>query len=214
MSYRVVILASGTGTLAQALIQAWHRGEIEPASLLALGVDRPCPALDMAKAEGLATFAVYPADFPSRADWDQGLAKAVAAFTPDLVVSAGFMRVLGAGFLEHFGDRTINTHPALLPHFPGAHAVRDALAAGVTTTGCTVHQIDAGVDTGPVIQQRPVQVLPGDDEATLHERIKVQERAMLIETVAGLASGAIRLPGWQPRPAGPVFEASLSHFTR
>jgi phosphoribosylglycinamide formyltransferase-1 len=190
-----VVLASGTGSLAQALIEAAQRGATGPASLAALGVDRPCPALDMAKTAGLATFAVYPADFPSRADWDQGLAKAVAVFQPDLVVSAGFMRVLGPAFLERFGDRTINTHPALLPNFPGAHAVRDALAAGVTTTGCTAHQVDAGVDTGPIIAQRAVPIEKGDTEATLHERIKVQERLMLIEVVAGLACGTIRLPG-------------------
>jgi phosphoribosylglycinamide formyltransferase-1 len=164
-----------------------------PAQVVALGTDRPAAALELARKHGVATFQVQLADFDSRAQWDAALAAAVAVFNPDLVVSAGFMRVLGAPFLDQFGDRTINTHPALLPAFPGAHAVRDALAAGVPITGCTIHRVDSGVDTGPVLDQREVKVQAGDTEATLHERIKVQERDLLITTVARLARGELTL---------------------
>jgi phosphoribosylglycinamide formyltransferase-1 len=192
MTYRVVILASGTGTLAGALMRAAVEPDY-PARVVALGVDRPAAATDVARVNGVATFSVFPDDFATRESWNAGLVAAVAAFSPDLVVSAGFMRILGSPFLARFGRRIINTHPALLPAFPGAHPVRDALAAGVAVTGCTVHQVDAGVDTGPVLDQREVAVSPGDDEATLHERIKVQERELLVATVARLARGEITL---------------------
>jgi phosphoribosylglycinamide formyltransferase-1 len=178
--------------LAEALIKAAQAPDY-PARVVALGVDREAQATEVARRLGVATFAVLPRDFPSRAAWDAGLAAAVGAFSPDLVVSAGLMRILGEPFLRRFGAATINTHPALLPAFPGAHAVRDALAAGVPVTGCTVHQVDAGVDTGPVLDQREVAVLPGDTEAALHERIKAQERDMLIQTVGRLASGDLAL---------------------
>jgi phosphoribosylglycinamide formyltransferase-1 len=191
VAFRVVILASGTGTLADALIQA-ASDPFYPARVVALGVDRQAEALQVARRHGIATFAVYPGDFSSRAQWDRGMAAAVSPFDPDLVVSAGFMRILGADFLARFGDRTINTHPALLPAFPGAHAVRDALAAGVEVTGCTVHWVDAGVDTGKVLAQVPVAVLAGDDQASLHERIKTEERRLLVETVAALAAGPVQ----------------------
>jgi phosphoribosylglycinamide formyltransferase-1 len=188
----VVVLASGVGSLAEALIRA--AGEPDyPARVAAVGADRPAPALAMARSHGLAVFRVFPGDFGTRAEWDRALAVAVAAFRPELVVSAGFMRVLGPDFLARFGDRTINTHPALLPAFAGAHAVRDALAAGAGFTGCTIHQVDAGVDTGPVLAQRRVPIMPGDTEAVLHARVKVQERELLVEVVAALARGAIKL---------------------
>jgi phosphoribosylglycinamide formyltransferase-1 len=183
----LVVLASGTGSLAEALIEATRAGRVA-GRVVALGADRPARASTIAADAGIATFTVRPSDFPTRELWDVAIARAVAAFEPDLVVSAGFMRVLGPQFLNRFGGRTINTHPALLPAFPGAHAVRDALAAGVGETGCTVHWVDAGVDTGPVIGQRRVPVLAGDDESTLHERIKAQERELLVATVAGLAA--------------------------
>jgi phosphoribosylglycinamide formyltransferase-1 len=128
------------------------------------------------------------ADHPDRAAWDRALAAELAAHDPDLVVSAGFMKLVGPAVLERFGGRLINTHPALLPAFPGAHAVRDALAAGVATTGATVHVIDAGLDTGPVLAQREVPVRPDDDEASLHERIKTVERELLVETVARMVT--------------------------
>ena len=156
-----------------------------------MGVDRICPATEHAVRAGIPDFRVAPGDFPDRAAWDLALTEAVAAHTPDLVVSAGFMRLLGPRFLARFDGRIINTHPALLPSFPGAHGVRDALAYGVRVTGSTVHLVDAGVDTGPILAQEPVAVRPGDDEATLHERIKVVERRLLVDTVAAVATRGI-----------------------
>ena len=131
-------------------------------------------------------------DHPDRAAWDRALAAEIVAADPDLVVSAGFMKIVGPAVLDAFGGRLINTHPALLPAYPGAHAVRDALAAGATLTGATVHVVDAGVDTGPVLAQREVAVLPGDDEARLHERIKAVERELLVHTVAELVPALLK----------------------
>jgi formyltetrahydrofolate-dependent phosphoribosylglycinamide formyltransferase len=131
-------------------------------------------------------------DHPDRAAWDRALAAELAAYEPRLVVSAGFMKLVGPAVLGAFGGRLINTHPALLPAFPGAHAVRDALAAGVQVTGATVHVVDAGIDTGPVLAQRQVDVLPGDDEARLHERIKAVERELLVQTVAEIVTASMR----------------------
>lgn len=135
------------------------------------------------------------ADHPDRAAWDLALAEATAEHAPDLVVSAGFMKILGSQFLSRFQGRTVNTHPALLPAFPGAHAVPDALAYGVKVTGCTVHLVDAGTDTGPVLAQEPVAVLDGDDEDTLHERIKTVERKLLVDVLAALATGGVTWTG-------------------
>jgi phosphoribosylglycinamide formyltransferase-1 len=131
-------------------------------------------------------------DHADRAAWDRALAAELAAVEPDLVISAGFMKIVGPAVLGAFGGRLINTHPALLPAFPGAHAVRDALAAGASVTGATVHVVDAGVDTGPVLAQREVPVLPGDDEPRLHERIKDVERELLVQTVAQLVTASTR----------------------
>lgn len=182
MAHRIVVLASGSGTLLQALLDS-HLGPL----ILAVGTDRgDAGALVRATTHGVATFIVDPADFSSRTDWDSALLEAVAADDPDLVVSAGFMRILAPEFVAEFSGRVINTHPALLPNFPGAHAVRDALAAGVHETGCTVHYIDNGVDSGPIIAQMKVAIKPGDDEATLHERIKVAERSLLINVITEL----------------------------
>jgi phosphoribosylglycinamide formyltransferase-1 len=141
------------------------------------------------------TAVVAPGDFPDRAAWDAALAEAVGVFRPDLVVSAGFMRILGAPVLERWPGRVVNTHPALLPSFPGAHAVRDALAYGARVTGCTLHVVDAGVDTGPVVAQVAVPVLDGDDESALHERIKVAERRLLVEQVARIMAEGMRVEG-------------------
>jgi phosphoribosylglycinamide formyltransferase-1 len=174
----VALLASGTGSIAQSLLDATRSGALD-AEIVALGSDRESAALGLARHAGVETFLVRPGDFTTREAWDAALAAAVAAFEPELVVLAGFMRILGPGFLERFGGRTINTHPSLLPAFPGAHAVRDALAAGASETGCTVHWVDGGLDTGPVIAQRRVPVLPGDDVPTLHERVKAAERELL-----------------------------------
>jgi phosphoribosylglycinamide formyltransferase 1 len=180
---RVVVLVSGSGTNLQALLDA---GPSAGFAVVAVGADRPgTGGEERARSRGIETFVVAVADYPTRQEWDMALAEEVGAHSPDLVVSAGFMKVLGPRFLDR--HRTINTHPALLPSFPGTHGVRDALAHGVVVTGCTCHWVDAGVDTGRIIDQRAVRVEPGDTEATLHERIKVVEREMLVDVVRRLA---------------------------
>jgi phosphoribosylglycinamide formyltransferase-1 len=182
---RVVVLVSGTGTLLQALLDA--AGPDYPALVVAVGADRAgAAALRRAADRDLPTFVVELARHPDRTSWDAALTEAVAAHQPDLVVTAGFMKILGPAFLDRFGGRIVNTHPALLPAFPGPHPVADALAYGVQVTGATMHLVDAGVDTGPILAQRAVEVLPGDIEQRLHERIKVVERRMLVEVVAEL----------------------------
>lgn len=188
---RVVVLVSGTGSLCAALLAAAD-DPTYPVEVVAVGADRPAPGLEHARRRGIATFVCPVGDHPDRGAWDRALAAELARHRPDLVVSAGFMKIVGPAVLDAFGGRLVNTHPALLPAFPGAHAVRDALAAGVAVTGATVHLIDAGVDTGPVVAQREVPVEPGDDEATLHERIKTVERELLVETVARLATEPTR----------------------
>ncbi|MGY1735273.1 phosphoribosylglycinamide formyltransferase [Geodermatophilus sp. SYSU D00684] len=185
---RVVVLISGTGSLCAALLEAADDPGY-PAQVVAVGADRDAAGLAHARLRGLPTFTVALRDFPDRAAWDRALTEAIAAHEPDLVVSAGFMKIVGPAVLARYEGRLVNTHPALLPAFPGAHAVRDALAAGVDVTGSTVHLVDAGVDTGPVLAQREVPVLPGDDEDRLHERIKAVERTLLVETVARLVTG-------------------------
>ena len=187
---RVVVLLSGAGSLAAALLAAAD-DPAYPAQVVAVGGDREAAGLEHARRRGLPTFVCALGDQPDRAAWDRALAEAIDAHRPDLVVSAGFMKIVGAAVLDAFGGRLINTHPALLPAFPGAHAVRDALAAGAAVTGATVHLVDAGVDTGPVLAQREVAVEPGDDEASLHERIKTVERELLVETVARLAPAVL-----------------------
>ncbi|WP_019932772.1 phosphoribosylglycinamide formyltransferase [Nocardia sp. BMG111209] len=186
----VVVLASGTGSLLHALIDATG-ADGYPARVAAVGVDRPCPATGHAEAAGIPHFEVALGAYPDRAAWDIALTEAVAAHRPDLVVLAGFMKLLGPEFLARFGGRILNTHPALLPSFAGAHGVRDALAYGVRVTGTTVMLVDAGVDTGPILAQEAVPVLPADDEASLHERIKVVERRLLAEVVAAVATRGI-----------------------
>lgn len=190
----VVLLASGAGTLAQSVLDSAGDPD-RPYRITALVSDRDCEAVARADRAGLPTAVVRPADHPDRTSWDRALTDAVRAFKPTWVVSAGFMRILGAAFLGEYAGRVINTHPALLPAFPGAHAVRDALAYGVTVTGCTVHLVDSGVDTGPVIAQHAVEVLAEDTEATLHERIKVVEREMLVDILAAAASGRLHIEG-------------------
>jgi phosphoribosylglycinamide formyltransferase-1 len=187
---RIVVLASGSGTLLQALIDAAGSGALD-VDIVAVGSDVPgVMALTRAEDAGIEVFVQEPMAYATRADWNDALTERVQAFRPDWVVSAGFMRILGPVFVDAFAGRILNTHPALLPSFPGAHAVRDALAHGVKVTGCTVHLVDHGVDTGPIIAQRAVDVLPGDDEASLHERIKVIERELLVQTLADLTGGA------------------------
>lgn len=181
---RTVVLVSGTGTNLQALLDAQSP---DGYAVVAVGSDRhDCGGLARAAAAGIPTFVVRVPDFATRPEWDRAITDAVAAHTPDLVVSAGFFKVLGADFLAT--HQTINTHPSLLPSFPGSFGVRDALAHGVRVTGCTCHWIDAGIDSGPIIEQRAVRVEDGDTEETLHERIKVAERAMLVDVVRALAA--------------------------
>jgi phosphoribosylglycinamide formyltransferase-1 len=163
-------------------LEAIDAGKVD-AQVVAVGADRAAPGLQFATDRGIDTFIVKLDRGGDRAEWDRALTEATASFHPDLVISAGFMKLVGRWFLERFGGRFINTHPALLPSFPGAHAVRDALAASVEVTGCTIFAVDEGVDTGPIIAQTAVAVLPGDDEASLHERIKVEERRLLIKVV-------------------------------
>lgn len=196
---RVVVLASGSGTLLQALLDEAAALDVE---VVAVVSDRPdVAALDRAGAAKVEPVVVRLGEHRDadgavdRAAWDGALTDAVAAHDPDLVVCAGFMRILGPSFLGRFGGRTLNTHPALLPAFPGAHGVADALAHGVKVTGATVHLVDAGVDTGPVLAQRAVVVEPDDTEATLHERIKVVERRLLVETVAALVRHGATITG-------------------
>ncbi|SEO68840.1 phosphoribosylglycinamide formyltransferase [Trujillonella endophytica] len=197
---RVVVLVSGTGSLCAALLDAAD-DPAYPADVVAVGADREAPGLEHARRRDLPTFVCRLGDHPDRVAWDRALAGAIAAHRPDLVVSAGFMKLVGPAVLDAFGGRLLNTHPALLPAFPGAHAVRDALAAGAAVTGSTVHWVDAGMDTGPVIAQREVPVLPGDDEGRLHERIKAVERTLLVDTVARLAADppSTRTPRETPR---------------
>ncbi len=183
---RVVILLSGAGSTAAAVIAAAAEDDY-PGAVVAVGSDvADAAGLALAEAAGIPTFVREPADFPDRTSWNASLSDAVAGYEPDLVVCAGFMRILDPAFVDRFSGRLINTHPALLPNFPGAHGVRDALAAGVKTTGATVHFVDDGVDTGRIIAQNAVPVLPGDDEQTLHERIKVAERVQLVQVVSDL----------------------------
>ncbi|NLE79438.1 MAG: phosphoribosylglycinamide formyltransferase [Rhodococcus sp.] len=187
---RIVVLVSGAGTLLNSLAEA-SRAADYPAQIVAVGADRDCGALANAADAGIACFAVSVRDHADRSAWDVALTEAVAAHEPDLVVSAGFMKILGPAFLERFGGRIINTHPALLPAFPGSHAVADALAYGVKVSGSTVHLVDSGIDTGAVLAQEAVPVLADDDEATLHERIKVVERRLLAEVIAAVATRGV-----------------------
>ena len=189
MSARIVILASGSGTLLQSIIDATRAGEL-PVDIAAVGSDVPdAYALQRAREAEIDTFVLSVSDFSDRSAWNDALLVRLRADDPDWIVSAGFMRILGPQVVDAFPGRIINTHPALLPAFPGAHGVRDALAYGVKVTGCTVHIVDRGVDTGPILAQQAVEVLPGDDEDSLHERIKTVERMLLVRTLASLTGG-------------------------
>ncbi len=184
---RVVVLVSGSGTNLQALLDA-AADPAYPAQVVAVGADRDdILALERAQRVAVPTFVVRVADFATRAEWDAALADSVASFDPDLVVSAGFMRLAGEAFLSRFGGRYVNTHPALLPSFPGMHGAADALAHGVKVTGCTLFVVDEGVDTGPILAQAAVEVRDDDDVASLHERIKSAERELLVDVVGRMA---------------------------
>ena len=199
MRARLVVLVSGAVTNLQALLDACA----DPgygAQVVAVGADRAgVPALDRAARAGVPTVVHRVADYPDRADWDRALTASCAGAQPDLIVLAGFMKLVGKDFLAAFGGRVINTHPALLPAFPGMHGVRDALEHGVKLTGCTVFLVDAGTDTGPVLAQAAVPVLDDDDEATLHERVKVTERGLLVETVGRMVRDGWTVTGRKAR---------------
>ena len=193
LSARLVVLVSGTGTTLQALLDAsddpsWG------ASVVAVGADRGGPLGEKrAQDRGIPTFVLKVDDFPDRDLWDAALADAVGGYEPTLVVSAGFMKLVSQAFLDRFA--MVNTHPALLPSFPGMHGARDALQHGVKVTGCTLFLVDAGVDTGPIVAQAAVPVLDTDDEAALHERIKVAEREMLVDAIGRMAREGFTVTG-------------------
>ena len=181
--------------MVQALLDAAAVADY-PVDVVALVSDQPdAGALGRAEAMGIATAVAQPSAHPDRAAWDEALRATIASFAPDWVVSAGFMRLLGPSVLDAFPGRIVNTHPALLPSFPGVRGVADALDYGVRVTGCTVHLVDSGVDTGPILAQQAVTVLEEDSVTTLHERIKAAERALLVDVVARLASHGYTING-------------------
>lgn len=183
MASGIVVLISGAGTTLQALIESPLRPLI-----ISVGSDNPQAAgLELARSHGIEAFAVDPRRFSDRSDWDAALLEAVADRDPAWVVTAGFMRILAPQFVQGFEGRIVNVHPSLLPSFPGAHAVKDALDHGVRVTGCTVHLVDEGIDTGPILAQCAVAVQDGDDACSLHDRIKVQERRLLVDVMTELA---------------------------
>ncbi|HJV14783.1 MAG TPA: phosphoribosylglycinamide formyltransferase [Propionibacteriaceae bacterium] len=190
---RLVVLVSGTGTLLQALIDACQDPSYG-AQVVAVGSDRPdIQGLERAVRAGIPTVVQAVSDHPNRAEWDKALTADVARYKPDLVISAGFMKLLGTDFLTRFEGRIINTHPALLPSFPGMHGPRDALAYGVKITGATVFLVDSGVDSGVILDQRAVPVADDDTVESLHERIKVVERELLVTITHQLATRTWRV---------------------
>jgi phosphoribosylglycinamide formyltransferase-1 len=195
--FNVVVLISGSGTNLHALLQAAEHADY-PARVIAVGADRDADGLLFAEERGIPTFTVPFGSFPDRAAWGDELSTAIAGWEPDLVVLSGFMRLLPPRAVEAFAPRIVNTHPAYLPEFPGAHAVRDAIAAGATSSGASIIVVDTGVDTGPVLAQERVPVEPGDTEHTLHERIKVVERRLLVDTVRAISLGTIDLKELSP----------------
>ena len=185
---RIVALVSGTGSNLQAVLDAVAEGKLD-VEIAAVGADRPNTyGVQRAAEAGCETFVVNFRDYAVRSEWNRALTEKVASYNPDLVLSSGFMRIVDEHFIAAFDGRYLNTHPALLPAFPGAHGVRDALAYGVKVTGCTVHIADAGVDTGPILAQAAVEVLDSDTEESLHERIKIEERRLLIDTLSRISA--------------------------
>ncbi|WP_017934641.1 phosphoribosylglycinamide formyltransferase [Nocardioides sp. Iso805N] len=202
MTARLVVLVSGSGTNLQALLDACA-DPAYGAQVVAVGADRDgILALERAEQSGVPSFVTRVKDFTDRERWDEALADKVAAFEPDLVVSAGFMKLLGPAFLARFGGRTINTHPALSPSFPGISGPADALEYGVKVTGCTLFVVDEGVDTGAIVAQTAVPVEPDDTVDVLHERIKVAERAMLVDTVGRMSREGFTVDGRRVRFGG------------
>jgi phosphoribosylglycinamide formyltransferase 1 len=192
---RLVVLVSGTGTNLQALLDACT-DPAYGAQVVAVGADRAgTPAIKRASSAGIATFELPMAPQQTRSEWDAELTDRVAWYSPDLVISAGFLKLAGESFLERFAGRFVNTHPSLLPAFPGMHAPRDALAYGVKITGATLFAVDAGVDTGPILAQTAVPVSGDDSVDSLHERIKAAERVMLVTYVGEMARRGFTIDG-------------------
>ncbi|MGA1457656.1 MAG: phosphoribosylglycinamide formyltransferase [Aquiluna sp.] len=188
----IVVLISGTGSNLKALLEACDN-PLYPAKVLAVGADRAAEGLEHAELFDKTTFVVQPESFASKDEWAEVLASNIDIHQPDLIVLAGFMRVLPRSFVDRYYPRIINLHPSLLPKFPGAHAVRDALAAGADETGSTIHIVDAGVDTGPIIAQQSMSIAAGIGEHELHEQIKEIEKQQLVKTIESIANGEIKL---------------------
>jgi len=202
---RIAVLVSGTGSNMAALIDACDAGRV-PGSVALVASDRPCRGVETAHQRGIETAIVEPSAFGSRAEWSAALADKVGTSSPDLVVSAGFMRILAPVFVDAFAGRLINLHPSLLPAFPGAHGVRDALEHGVKVTGSTVHFVDNEVDHGPILLQEPVPIEVGDTEETLHERIKAVEHRLLPEACRLVLERQVRIENGRA-----VVEAHRAH---
>ncbi|MDJ1369998.1 phosphoribosylglycinamide formyltransferase [Gulosibacter molinativorax] len=194
---KLVVLISGTGSNLRALLDAidTSRDSEQPidAEVVAIGADTPKANLALATERGIPTFVIEPRNYPNREAWGDALLAEIQRWEPDTTILSGFMRLVPPRVVEALSPNLLNTHPAHLPEFPGAHAVRDALAAGVTETGATIMIVDNGVDTGPIIDQRRIPIHPDDDQDALHERIKIVERELLTETVRNLALGTINL---------------------
>ncbi len=188
----IVVLISGTGSNLKALLEACDN-PLYPAKVLAVGADRAAEGFEHAELFDKTTFVVQPGGFASKDEWAEVLASNIDIHQPDLIVLAGFMRVLPKSFVDRYYPRIINLHPSLLPKYPGAHAVRDALAAGATETGSTIHVVDAGVDTGPVIAQQSMAIPAGISEHALHVRIKEIEKLQLVKTIEAISSGELKL---------------------
>ena len=193
----LVVLISGGGSNLRALLEASEDVEF-PARVIAVGADRDADGFEHAENFGVPTFSVAMSNFADRDAWGDALLEQIRVWAPDLVVLSGFMKLLPPHVVEALAPNLINTHPAYLPEFPGAHGVRDALAAGVAETGASVIVVDNGVDSGPILAQERVPVLPGDTEHTLHERIKPVERRLFIEVVRAIAAGDLALPAPEP----------------
>jgi phosphoribosylglycinamide formyltransferase-1 len=188
----LVVLISGGGSNLRALLDASEDAEF-PARVVAVGADRDADGFAHAEEYGIPTFSVALSNFPDRESWGDAILEQIRVWEPDLVVLSGFMKLLPPRVIAALSPRLINTHPAYLPEFPGAHGVRDAIAAGVTESGASVIIVDNGVDSGPIISQERVPVLPGDTESTLHDRIKVVERELLVQAVLDIANGVVDL---------------------
>lgn len=194
MTWRLVVMISGAGSNAEALLEALDdAGSSVDVTVVAMGADREAEGLDHASRRGIPTFVAPLADYPSRDEWGEALLRVLESYSPDLIVLSGFMRLLPHNVVEQFSPRIINTHPAFLPEFPGAHGVRDALAAGVSQTGASVIIVDNGVDTGPILARQRVAIEPADTEESLHARIKVVERKLLFDVVSRIVSGDLDL---------------------